>query len=96
MTEVVIIFGKTEQILRNFFFYNKYCKELNKNSIIALYNTSMEHNRQKRKKHAQFYCKTSRKIMCSYFHRKAGCHGYGYANEMKLYNWSSFPTRNTS
>ena len=50
MIEVVIIFGKTEKILRNFF-YNKYCKELNKNSIIALYNTSVDHNRQKRKKH---------------------------------------------
>ena len=55
MTEVVIIFGKTEQILRN----------VNKNSIIALYNTSMDHNRQKR-----------RNIHQPAVFRKAGCHGY--------------------
>ena len=29
--------------------------------------------------------------MHTYFHGKAGCHGYHYANEMKLYSWSSFP-----
>ena len=27
--------------------------------------------------------------MHTYFHRKDGCHGYDYANEMKLYSWSS-------
>ena len=85
---------KNENNSSQLLFDNKFCKGLNKNSIIALNNTSVNHDKQKRRKH--FFCKTSRKIMHTYFHRKAGCHGYDYANEMKLYSWSSFPTRHTS
>ena len=47
MTEVAIIFGKMKIIPRNFFFDNKFCKGLNKNSIIALNNTSLDHDKQK-------------------------------------------------
>ena len=50
MTEVVKIFGKTKKKSSQLLFDNKYCKELNKNSIIALYNTSVDHNKQKTKK----------------------------------------------
>jgi len=40
--------NKSSQLL----FDNKFFKGLNKNSIIALYNTSMDHDKQKIKKHA--------------------------------------------
>ena len=47
MTEVDIILKNKLQLL----FDNKCSKGLNKNCIIALYNTSVDHDKQKRKKH---------------------------------------------
>ena len=70
MTEVVIIFGKTEKKSSQFLFYNKYCKELNKNSIIALYNTSVDHNRQKRKKHMHSFTARPAKSCVAIFTEK--------------------------